>query len=45
MIPLDRDHDIQADTPDAIPCGVRRQRGGDVRKTNLAIISATYMGR
>ena len=37
MMPLDRDDDIEADTPDAIPRGVWRQRGGDVRKTRCEV--------
>ena len=37
MIPLDRDDDIEADTPDAIPRGVRRQRGGDVREARYEV--------
>jgi hypothetical protein len=31
MVPLNKDQGIQSDTPSAIPRGVLRQRGGEVR--------------
>jgi hypothetical protein len=37
MVSIDRDDDIQSDTPYAIPRGVLRQRGGDVRDTRREV--------
>jgi hypothetical protein len=37
MIPVDSDHDIQSDTPSAIPRGVLRQCGGDLRDTHSEV--------
>ncbi len=37
MVPIDSEHDIQSDTPGAIPRGVLSQGGGDVRDAHSEV--------
>jgi hypothetical protein len=43
LVPIDSDHNIQANTPGAIPRGVLCQRNGDVRDTDREVNSICRM--